>query len=153
MLGPLQSPPGDGVGDDDDDDDGDDVDATDDDDSFFISTSFISHKDSLLRRADNVLATEAERYLELDFRLDCLIVKSTQRRCQFCFDRTCVISWFAYIYWINCSCVFLTDFVLFFSIRRSNVHLVSLSCFHWLGGIFPRPPPLKCRHCIERERW
>ena len=28
---------------------------------------------------------------------------------------------------------------------------MSLSCFHWLGGIFPRPPPLKCRHCIERE--
>ena len=40
---------------------------------------------------------------------------------------------------------------MFYSIRRSNVHLVSLSCFHWLGGIFPRPPPLKCRHCIERE--
>ena len=34
MLGPLQSPPGDGVG-----DDGNDDDATDDDDSFFVSIS------------------------------------------------------------------------------------------------------------------
>ena len=35
MLGPLQSPPGDGVGDDGDDDDA----AADDDDSFFVSIS------------------------------------------------------------------------------------------------------------------
>ena len=39
MLGPLQSPPGDGVGDDDDDDDDGDDDAADDDDSFFVSIS------------------------------------------------------------------------------------------------------------------